>query len=51
MSTVAEFLNKKQAKSRYPKYHLPLATTLCGVELEVDDPNGREPLLFPHRQQ
>ena len=47
MSTVAEFLNKKQAKSRYPKYHLPLATTLCGVELEVDDPNGREGVVHP----
>lgn len=47
MSTVAEFLNKKQAKSRYPKYHLPLATTLCGVELEVDNPNGNEGVVHP----
>lgn len=47
MSTVADFLNKKQAKRRYPKYQLPLASTLCGIELEVDDPNGRENVQHP----
>lgn len=47
MSTVADFLGKKQAKSRYPKYALPLASTLCGIELEVDDPQGREGVVHP----
>ena len=47
MSTVADFLNKQQAKSRYPKYPLPLMSTLCGVELEVDDPQGREGVIHP----
>ena len=47
MTTVATFLNKKQAKSRYPKYQLPLPSTVCGVELEVDDPGGRESVVHP----
>ena len=45
--TVADFLGKRQAKSRYPKYQLPLATTLCGVELEIDDPNNNEGVIYP----
>lgn len=47
MSTVADFLGKKQAKSRYPKYQLPLASTLCGIELEVDDPQDNEGIIHP----
>ena len=47
MSTVADFLGKRQAKSRYPKYQLPLASTLCGVELEIDNPNNNEGVVYP----